>query len=220
VVKHNSPDRCKILYQHCKHKNEIFKQKLKVNNEEKDRKFLMECTFKPRTNSANPVKTDKSHLNYNYKGEKNMYKRTVNWKQQNLQKIDKEKTEKSKNSVVYSFKPKVNKANKEIFDSKKNINKGEKTTKKFMERLVNARTEEQLKKERMNNLGKVIASNNKEKIKVGSDKITTNSLNLNKNTSIDANNQNTVPNNHDKDLDFTIKNLRNQLQGMNFETQV
>jgi len=91
VVKHNSPDRCKILYQHCKHKNEIFKQKLKVNNEEKDRKFLMECTFKPRTNSANPVKTDKSHLNYNYKGEKNMYKRTVNWKQQNLQKIDKEK---------------------------------------------------------------------------------------------------------------------------------
>jgi len=130
------------------------------------------------------------------------------------------KLKKSKNSVVYSFKPKVNKANKEIFDSKKNINKGEKTTKKFMERLVNARTEEQLKKERMNNLGKVIASNNKEKIKVGSDKITTNSLNLNKNTSIDANNQNTVPNNHDKDLDFTIKNLRNQLQGMNFETQV
>lgn len=71
-------DRCHVLYEKGKMKNELYKIIQQKKIEEKEEKIVSECTFKPRTNSAGrPVDRVSG---------KEFYDRTVNWKKQQMEK--------------------------------------------------------------------------------------------------------------------------------------
>jgi len=192
-------DRCLMLYQKGKAKAENDKLKLQKTQEEKEEKILSQCTFKPQTIS-NIGKNEKP-----FDG-KEFYEKTVGWKQKQQEKVEKVKTDKEKKQALYSFKPEIHGANKDIlFNPKKNIDKSEKNTKKFMDRLENARTEEVKKKERYDNLGKVKASAASH-MRNSSQEIIT------------QGNNNIIETSTNNMMDKVVKNLRSQLQEIKLET--
>ena len=108
-----SIERCHLLYEKGKIKNEVQKLMFVKNNDFKEKKELSECTFKPRTNSANLllIKKDFSKIEEN---EKNMYDRSLNWKKKTSDKykylifrIHREKIIQNKTKEECSFKPQV-----------------------------------------------------------------------------------------------------------------
>ena len=71
-----SIERCHLLYEKGKIKNEVNKLVFVKNNEIKEKKELSECTFKPRTNSAKKliIKDEKIE-----EKDKKMFERASNW---------------------------------------------------------------------------------------------------------------------------------------------
>jgi len=191
-------DRCLHLYEKGKAKNVKDKINQQKKIQEKEEKLLSECTFKPRTISALGKDPNEKPATG-----KQFYERTVNWKKKMQENVEKEKTESLKKEVVYKFKPEIHVPKKEtLFDPKKNIDKTNKVTKKFMDRQENARTEEVKKKERYENLGKV---------KANAGHIKTSSLNIITSQSHDVNH-------HGNNLGDIVKNLRGQLQEIRLES--
>ena len=71
-----SIERCHLLYEKGKIKNEVNKLMFVKNNEIKEKQELSECTFKPRTNSAKNLFSRKVMSKIDEK-EKNMYERSI-----------------------------------------------------------------------------------------------------------------------------------------------
>lgn len=77
-------ERCYLLHEKGKIKNEVSMLVFKKNSELKLMKEISECTFQPRTNSTEYLRTMKDISNNDYikKAEniKNFYQRSVYWK--------------------------------------------------------------------------------------------------------------------------------------------
>jgi len=192
----NRNDRCLMLYQKGRVKAENAKLKVQQIQVEKEDKIMSQCTFKPQT-IASFGKKDK-HLS----GEE-FYEKEIEWKNKQKEKIEKVIADKKKKEVIYSFKPETRTTSKGLFNPKKNIDKNNKNTKKFMERLENARTEEVKKKERLYSHGKIRASFSPKQVKTFSQDLIHNNAATN-GTSSKYNN--------------VVRNLRSQLQEMKLES--
>ena len=73
-----SIERCHLLYEKGKIKNEVNKLIYIKNNEIREKAEMSECTFKPRTNSAKKIFTNKDLTSRPFK--ENIYQRNVNLK--------------------------------------------------------------------------------------------------------------------------------------------
>jgi hypothetical protein len=73
-----SIERCHLLYEKGKIKNEVNKLIFIKNNEIREKAELSECTFKPRTNSVKKIYTNKDFTSRPFK--ENIYQRAVNFK--------------------------------------------------------------------------------------------------------------------------------------------
>ena len=73
--------RCNLLYEKGKIKNEVNKLINQKNSELREQKELSECTFKPRTNSS----FKKSSVGKEF-DEKGIYDRAINWKKRKIEK--------------------------------------------------------------------------------------------------------------------------------------
>jgi len=159
-------ERCKLLYEKGKLKNEINKLKYLKNNEIRDKNIIKDCTFKPRTNSAKKLisgNTASSYLNTNENKEtitsvKNG-SNINNTKNNNLKtnsnfnfarKLNRNNgliIKKKKLSELPTFKPniKYNKHIDKVFNPEKNI-VNDYSTRIFMTRYNNARKQSTEKK--------------------------------------------------------------------------
>jgi hypothetical protein len=149
-------ERCFLLHEKSKIKNEVVSLIYEKNNELKMMKEMSECTFRPRTNSLEYLRTAKEITTNEYikKSDdlKNLYERSTFWKKIKNEKyiypcknsIDRFKSLKSRNDAP-TFKPKVHATNPEIFNPKKNL-VNDYITRNYMMRLQKARKEEQIKK--------------------------------------------------------------------------
>ena len=83
-------EKCNLLHENSKIKNELSLVLFKKNNEVKIRKEMSECTFQPRTNSSEYIRINKelSCNEYIKKVDKmkNFYERSVNWKKVKIEK--------------------------------------------------------------------------------------------------------------------------------------
>ena len=79
--KNSSIERCYLLYEKGKIKNEVNKLIIQKNFELKEKQMLSKCTFKPRTNS---VKFLKTNIKESQRG--TLYERTEFWKKNKLDK--------------------------------------------------------------------------------------------------------------------------------------
>jgi len=144
-IKHNtithtktSIERCHLLYEKGKIKNEVNKLIFLKNHEIKEKQQLSECTFLPRTNSARKIEVRKTQDKF--------YDRAIHWKKTKEERKEKDKTNLKKEAENCTFKPKVNSRNIDnIFNAKYNIlnDYGART---YMLRLQNARKEDNQKK--------------------------------------------------------------------------
>ena len=68
-------ERCCLLYEKGKIKNEVNKLIIQKNFELKDKQLLSKCTFKPRINSVKTLSARKDSNKFAY----NVYERNDNW---------------------------------------------------------------------------------------------------------------------------------------------
>jgi len=186
ISKGKREERFLILYHNGQIKAAKDKIKIQKGQEEREEKIMSQCTFKPKIRGTGGQK-DK-HISID-----EFYEKSVEWKNKQKEKIEKFKVDSKKKEIVYTFKPEIHVSSKNLFNPKKNIDKNDKNTKKFMERLENARTEDTKKKEK-------VSSNGKNKVP---QKL---------NYSVDK-----LPHNQEK-LNNVVKNLRNKLQEIRLES--
>jgi len=135
-----SMERCHLLYEKGKIRNEVNKLIYLKNNEVKKKEEMTECTFAPRTNSMGKIIPNKKV---------NFYHKTIQWKKKNDEQKDKEKIFGRKDTDDCTFHPKVNTNNmSNLFDMKNNI-LNDFSTRNHMLRLENMRKLEKEKKSRL-----------------------------------------------------------------------
>jgi len=140
-------ERCIMLYEKGKIKNELNKMIFQKNYEVRAYKELEECTFQPRTNSTEFLKKRESITEYLRHNEDTFYQKNLYWKN-----LKNENLERARHTKIrkegFSFKPSINLSKfskKQVFDQKKNVS-NDYVAKIYFNRLENARKEEQLKK--------------------------------------------------------------------------
>jgi len=81
--KNSSIDRCNLLYEKGKIKNEVNKLIIQKNYELKEKQLLSKCTFKPRVNSIKSITTNLKDTKRNSVYERNQY-----WKKNKQEKYN------------------------------------------------------------------------------------------------------------------------------------
>lgn len=81
--KNSSIERCNLLYEKGRIKNEVNKLIIQKNFELKEKQMLSKCTFKPRTNSVKFIKTGLKDSNRG----SDVYQRNEYWMKNKLEKL-------------------------------------------------------------------------------------------------------------------------------------
>jgi hypothetical protein len=106
IKKQQSVERCYLLYEKGKIKNEINRIMYQKNEELKVQNELEQCTWKPHLNKLN--KKMEENLKLITKDTK-IYNRSMNWKFKNKERISKSKSIRQRDDLDNPYKPNVNK---------------------------------------------------------------------------------------------------------------
>lgn len=142
IKKQKAIERCHMMYERGKIKNEIIKRLIDKNEEMKLKKEISECTWKPKTNEKIKKGGENSRI-YNNKNIQYI-ERIVNWKKNKDKKIERSR---SQLNIDYTFKPELNSYNpQEVFNNEGNMSRSET---KYIYRMNRARNEEEEKKSKL-----------------------------------------------------------------------
>lgn len=147
-LKHKAHERCMILYEKAKIKNEVNKIMFLKNYEIKEQKELEECTFKPKINldiMEDPYYNVQKFETDDHNPNKSLYDRSMNWKVRKTIKRNQLNAKKEiENEDELKFSPQINKMIN-LKQKLKNSNyEDDFSTKMFIHRQMQARMNKQI----------------------------------------------------------------------------